>query len=484
MSTSFSGLTNQDTISDQALFCITNKDGKSRNVTWATLKENLTLEQLVTSINSGSIQSVGRIDVVNDTYSIASNSGGILSFDFANIPNQEINSIKVVKTASDLSGSLSSDVVYFIDGVINMGTTQITVPTDGLNLSGYGFETSGLISTASNYTMFKSPAGGSGNLLGKDYYISVTGANSKVYDLTSATGGEAFEFERINYISCTSLGSIDSYRQGLESGTGRFGGSPELELVGNWLGGYRITTSIVRSVDFAGSLFKAGAGFTMQSRFLTDMNVDLGASTALFDFAPSNFPNPSTVQIQGAIITRNGVFDATDSTITPNMAASDLQSQWKSNVGLSNTYEGGTATVSSQVINSVSAINTFYDVNGTFTEADLQHFDSPAEGQLRHTGNNPRDFKINLFFSVLASSSDTLTLKVVKWDNSASSFVDVVSQQKAVNNLVGGNDIAFFNVIKSVQLDQNDYVKIQIANNSSTNDFTVINESFYEISER
>ena len=94
MSTSFSGLTNQDTISDQALFCITNKDGKSRNVTWATLKENLTLEQLVTSINNGSVQSVGRIDVVNDTYSIASNSGGILSFDFANIPNHRDKDLK------------------------------------------------------------------------------------------------------------------------------------------------------------------------------------------------------------------------------------------------------------------------------------------------------------------------------------------------------------------------------------------------------
>lgn len=480
----FSKLNKQDSIDDQALFCITNKNEVSRAVTWATLKENLTLEQLVTSINGSTVESVGRIDIINDEFSIASNAGGSLSLNFANLPNFQVNSIKLVKEASDLSGSLSSDVVYFLDGVIDMGGISIVVPAGGLNLSGYGFETSGLVSTVDNHTMFVSPSGGSGNLLGKDYFISVSGANSKVYDLSSATGNEAFEFERLNYSNCTSLGVISNYRQGLESGTGRFGGSPELELAGTWQGGYRITTSIVRGVDFAGSLFKAGTGFTMESRFLTDINADLGLTTALFDFSSANFPNPSTVQVQGAIITRNGAFDASDPTITPNISASDLESQWKGNVGLSNTYEGGTTTVSAQALNNVTATNVFYDVNGVFTESDLQHFDSPAEGQLRHTGNNPRDYKINLFFSVDASNGDTLTLKIVKWDDSASSFVDVVSQQKAVNNLVGGNDIAFFNVIKSVQLDQNDYIKVQIANNTSTNNFTVINESFYEVSER
>ena len=54
----------------------------------------------------------------------------------------------------------------------------------------------------------------------------------------------AFEFTRVNYINCTSLGDIYDYRQGLESGTGRFGGSPSLTLHGVWVGGYRITTSV------------------------------------------------------------------------------------------------------------------------------------------------------------------------------------------------------------------------------------------------
>ena len=160
-----------------------------------------------------------------------------------------------------------------------MGATQITVPTTGLFLKGYNFESSGLISSADNYTMFisESPFIGSGGVLGTDYYVSVTGANSKVYELYDATGFNAFEFTRINYIDCTSLGDIYDYRQGLEIGTGRFGGSPSLTLHGLWRGGYRVTTSIVRSLagTMTEPLFKEGTLFQMNSRFLTDINVDL-----------------------------------------------------------------------------------------------------------------------------------------------------------------------------------------------------------------
>ena len=40
--------------------------------------------------------------------------------------------------------------------------------------------------------MFTSPIGGSGNVLGQDYAVEVTGSNSQVYDLVSATGNDAF----------------------------------------------------------------------------------------------------------------------------------------------------------------------------------------------------------------------------------------------------------------------------------------------------
>ena len=133
--------------------------------------------------------------------------------------------------ATTLGGVIDSTKEYFIDGSIDMGTIQITVPTTGLSLKGYNFEVSGLFSSEDNYTMFISESAiaiGSGNLIGQDYDIKVSGLNSKVYELYDSNGFNAFEFSRINYSDCTSLGDIYDYRQGLETGTGRFGGSPSL----------------------------------------------------------------------------------------------------------------------------------------------------------------------------------------------------------------------------------------------------------------
>ena len=156
-----------------------------------------------------------------------------------------------------LGGIIDSTKEYFIDGIIDMGSTSIEVPADGIYISGHNFDISGLTSSQDNYTLFTSPAGGSGNILFGDFFISVSGSGSKVYDIIGDTGFEAIEVNRINYNNCSSLGAIDSYRQGLETGTGRFGGTPEVELKGTWIGGYFIDTSIVRSLtDGNYSLFK------------------------------------------------------------------------------------------------------------------------------------------------------------------------------------------------------------------------------------
>ena len=391
----------------------------------------------------------------------------------------------LVTSASDLSGDLDSTKEYFIDGTIDMGITQITVPQGGLTLSGYSFDISKLTSSASNYTMFVSPVGGSGNILGSDYAIEVTGTTSQVYDLVSDTGFEAFEFIRVNYNDCTSLGEIDNYRQGLETGTGRFGGKPELTLTGAWVGGYFIDTSIVRSLtDGAYTLFKAGTAFTMASRFRSNMNVDLPASASYFDFAPSNFTNPSTLQLTGSIVTRDGVFNAGDSNITPNISPSDLVSAWHSNIGVSNTFEGGTSTVSTETATTVSVVSTFYDLNGTWTASDLQHFDAPSNGQLRHLGNTPREYKLTASLTIEGTANNDLIVKVVKWDDSTSGFVDVTTQRRQVNSLVGGRDVGFYTIITNVVLDANDYTKLQISNETGTANVTAELESFFIVEER
>ena len=390
----------------------------------------------------------------------------------------------IVTKASDLE-NIDSTVEYFIDGIIDMGTTSIVVPTTGMTIRGHSFDLSGIYSSEPNHVLIKSESAviGSGNLLGADFYMSVTGAGAKVYDLYDATGFNAFEFARINYIDCTSLGDIHDYRQGLEEGTGRFGGSPSLTLHGTWLGGYRITTTIVRSLSagMTEPLFKAGTAFQMNSRFLTDINCDLPTSAAFCDFSTSQFPNPSTVQVRGAIFSRNFAFDATDSNIFSNLESSDLACDWDGNIGIPNTFVGGESTLTTEVATSLT-VNTITDLAGTFTASNLQHFDDPSNGQLRHVGINPREYTVTFDFVMEGGANDDYKLHLYKFDGTSSA--SIYTMTRVINNNQGGRDVAYFTGQTFVTLEQNQYVYWRVENLTDSSNCTLELDSVWSVKER
>ena len=404
--------------------------------------------------------------------------------------NVKANNVIVnqLNVATTLGGVIDSTKEYFIDGIIDLGTTQITVPPTGITLKGYSFDISGLTSSEDNYTMFisESIAIGSGNLLGADYFISVTGAGSKVYELYDATGFNAFEFARINYIDCTNLGDIYDYRQGLESGTGRFGGSPSLTLHGLWRGGFRITTSIVRSLagTMTAPLFKEGTLFQMNSRFLTDINCDLPTLAPFCDFEVPNFPNPSTVQMKGSIISRDGAFNANDNNIFPNLKASDLPCDWDNNIGISNTFVGGALNNDTEVQTTINTQGVAEDLNGTFTAVDLQHFDSPSNGVLRHIGINPREFTVNWDFLIDGKDNDNYEIFLMKIAAIGGTVTVEYSQTRTVNNFQGGRDVGIWSGQTSIVLNQNDIVLWQIANLLDDDNCTLEVDSTWSIKER
>ena len=389
--------------------------------------------------------------------------------------------------ATTLGGVIDSTKVYFIDGIIDLGATQITVPPTGMTIKGHSFDISGLTSSEDNYTMFisESIAIGSGNLLGADYFIQVDGAGSKVYELYDATGFNAFEFARINYNDCTSLGDLYDYRQGLEEGTGRFGGSPSLTLHGLWRGGYRITTSIVRSLagTMTAPLFKGGTAFQMDSRFLTDINCDLPTLAPFCDFSTSSFPNPSTIQFKGGIFSRDGAFNANDSNITPNLSPSDLPCDWDNNIGIGNTFVGGILDCTAESTTNIVTAGDAVDLAGTFTASDLQHFDSPANGRLRHTGINPKEFVINFDLVIDGTQNAEVEIFLIKIDSLAAVTVEF-AQTRVINNLQGGRDVAYFTGQNTVRLNQNDLVFWQVANVNGTGDVTLEQSSSWAVRER
>jgi len=432
------------------------------------------------TINIGTVANDGTGDALRDAFSKV-NDNTDESFLTSRILVNQANK------DTTLGGVIDSTKQYFLDGVIDMGSTQITVPPTGITILGLSFDISGLTSSEDNYTMFisESIGIGSGNMLGADYYVSVTGAGSKVYEIYDATGFNAFEFARINYIDCTSLGDIYDYRQGLEDGTGRFGGSPSLTLHGLWRGGYRITTSIVRSLSglMTAPLFKEGTLFQMNSRFLTDINCDLPTLAPFCDFQTTNFVNPSTIQVKGAIFSRDGGFNANDTNIFPNLSASDLPCDWDNNIGIPNTFVGGGIVNSTEVITDIITQGAAVDLNGTFTTLDLQHFDSPSNGRLRHVGINPREYVVNFDFILDGIQNGEYEIFLIKIDSLANVTVEY-TQTRVINNLQGGRDVAYYNGQTSVILNQNDLVFWQVANVTGTQDCTLELDSSWSVKER
>ena len=389
--------------------------------------------------------------------------------------------------ASTLGAAIDSTKAYLIDGVVDFTGTglNIEVPAGGVNLLGYTFDVSRIICSDINYTLFTSPVGGSGNMLGRDYAIEITGSGSQVYNLTSATGNDALEFSRINYNDCSSLGVISGYRQGVEVGTGRFGGQPQLTLAGTWTGGYFIDTSIVRGlVDGAYTLFKSGTAFSMGSRFRSNHNIDLPTNASFVDFSPSDFANPSTLQLEDCLISRNGVFDASDSNLTPNVSASDLSSDWTGNNGLPNTFVGGELSITSEVATVISVVGTFVDLAGAYTPNDLQHFDEPANGQLRHLGNSPIEYSVSGQLVLDSTANDEADIKIVIFRSATTTFEDGKTIRRVINNLQGGRDVAYFSLNDNITLNENDYVKLQVANVGATNNITAEADSFFMVRAR
>ena len=387
--------------------------------------------------------------------------------------------------ATTLGGVIDSTAEYFIDGVLDLTGVSIEVPSTGIYIRGYNFDISKIECSDDTYTMFTSPVGGSGNILFDDIGIQVTGINSKVYDLTGDTGFEAIELNKVNYNNCTSLGEISNYRQGLEIGTGRFGGRPSLTLTGAW-NGFRITTSITRMVDNAMTepIFKAGLGFLMSGRFLTDMNIDLGTTAPFADFSPSNFTGSDKFEIEKALISRVGVYDPTDSTILPNISSTDRESLFIDNIGITNTHKGGFLNITAETTTNIISSGTYFDLNGTWTSSDLDHFDSPSNGQLRQLDSTPKAYKLKAAIVLEGGGNDECGIRVVIFRDAGAVDEVQCTQVRLIDNLQGGRDVAYFNIDCRFDLFENDIVRLQVANLSDTTDVTAELDSYFLIEAR
>ena len=401
-------------------------------------------------------------------------------------PDDMEDNVILIRQVSDF-GTIDSTKFYKVIGDVDTGSTTTIIPEGvTLNLISSGYHGNSLFSTANNYTMFESAGAGCGAINVTQLEFTTSGTLSRVWNCTNQSGLDAFENIFVRYVNCTARGYLKGFVQGLMHVTSYRGGTPTLELDGTWLGGWLVTVGLTTGITNGSySLYKAGATFLMNGRYKTDMNMDLKTDVSLFDFAPSNFPNSSTVQLNGVSISRNGALSTDDSTVLPNLSHSDLVSMFSGNSGITNTHVGATDTLSTEVETTIASSSTFVTMAGTWTTSDLQHFDSPSNGQLRHLGVTPREFKIRVDLILVGGANDEVEINIRKWDDSASAFVDEKSQVRQINALQGGRNVALFSLsVPSVTMDENDYIFIQVANNSNTTNVTAEIDSSIDIEAR
>lgn len=402
--------------------------------------------------------------------------------DSGSLTNQVI--IKQSNFDQILGEGLQSGVEYFVDGLIDLTGSGLSIeyPQGDLVLRGFSLAISGFKCTDNNYTLCTSPVSGSGNIFDYDMFYEISGTNSKVYDIVADTGFEAIEHNNINFNNCTSLGVIDNYRQGLEIGTGRFGGSPELELKGTWVGGYRISTSIVRNITLPTALFKAGAGFVFNGRFFISINADLPATGALLDFSSSNITNDESLIIEGATVTRAGVSDASDITLHPNIDEKNVKCNWFGNVGIPDTAKYLSFKISAEIATTVSLVDTYYELAGTYTQVESSHISMSTNGRAELLSGNGK-YTITGNYTLASTANNVLDVRLTKSSDGGSTFPTVVNHiSRQVNNIVGGRDVAFFPIDFITTLKKGDILRVEVENKTASNNITAELDSYFIVS--
>lgn len=244
-----------------------------------------------------------------------------------------------IQSAIELSGTLRSDVVYKIDGLIDMGTVEMTAPAGGLFFTGTDYFKSGLYSTADNYTMFKTASGvPTSNIRIQELNFWASGANSKILDLVG-NGTGAIEFNSCNLGDftgqTTEIGELDTFRQFRTNDSGFFRCADGLTFSGTWLGGFRIGDSIALSTVGTMTLFKEGVSLLFEGRCISDINaVSLNDTTTVFDFREENFDIDEGFQLTSCAFNLNAP-------AVPNISSGSIKAYFKNNVGIKNTFPGG-----------------------------------------------------------------------------------------------------------------------------------------------
>lgn len=394
---------------------------------------------------------------------------------------QIANKIDYITEASQLSGELDSTKLYFIDGEIDMGTTSIVVPENGLNIRGHGFGISGLYSTEDNFNLFvTNGVTYSGDLFITDMDIRISGVGSKVFAIDNLENFNACEWNTVNFIACTSLGDIKDYRQGLGRNVAWISCKEGLTMTGAWSGGFAILDSIVVGAPMTGVLFKAGTDLLIGGSFRSNINI-LGLGTAggyFTDFAPSNFTLDG-----GFSLTTVRANPAVDN--IPNMPATSPKANIKGCSGIGNTYPGGAIRIADETTVTISTIGVLEQITSTAVLNEAYWFSVSNTNGITLDSTQVIEVDISGSLSFSGSSNREMAVQLRKYISSTASYVDIGPVYLAtLNGGSGGQRAENVTFAATTSMSEDDRIEVWVKNLTDTTNITVLEAGQFQVFER
>jgi len=395
------------------------------------------------------------------------------------VPEKEL----VVNDPSDLTGDLRSDVVYLLDGEIDMGAVSIVLPETGLNIAGIGPRVAGLATSEPSHTLFVVPSGSfSGYLMMSDMFIRVDGAGSQVFGLDNQGNQGDIETAAFNFLRCTSLGEVANYQQvSFISGFGLLSCVDGLTFSGTMDGGIAVLAAIITDggTPFTGTFLKAGTLLTVAGSIRSDMNaLDIAVSAAVCDFAPANVLRDGGFQMVGVRV--NPL-----STAFPNMPPSSVKARFRNCDGTPNTYVGGQWKITAEAATTINTIGVIEKVAGTTAYTDLQHFsDGGGNNSFTYIGTQEIGVEMLIDLSFTGPNNNELIVVVRHWLDATSSYLspDLAETGPFTLDIAGRSSPISLHAFCT--FNNNDRFEVWVKNLTSTGNVTAKIEGIVSIGER
>jgi hypothetical protein len=180
--------------------------------------------------------------------------------------------------------------------------------------------------------------------------------------------------------------------------------------------------------------------------------------------------NSATIENEQFILNTN-VFSG-GSTYLGGLDYTSVKSSFKGNTGIVNTNKGGVLTITADAVTVISTQDVWVDLNGTFTLTKEQHIDSPSNGQMRSLDTNTSEYNLTGSLLIDGTAGDAIEVRVSIFRDLTSTFEPQDTFRTIINSNVGGTDFGSIVLFDRITLNENDYVKLEARNTTSTDNFT------------